>query len=928
MFGWVFLTVLLVLVYLVVPVFAFVAMGRSGRNRDEIARLAAALAAALGKLDTLEADIRALRASPEPPTSAGPAADAGDFSSEPSVEDVPEAPPPEDSSVGADAGPAPVSPQEASVSAPAWAGSEQRARLEESLTSRWMVWLGAATIALGGAFLVKYSVEQGWVGPATRTMLGFLLGVALVAGGEWLRRRPLQKALAAVRPDNVPPALAAAGLFICFASLYAAYALYGLLSPLVAFFALAGVAIVAVGLALLQGWLVALVGLVGGFVTPALVQSQEPSAWVLFSYLIVIEVACLAVARYMVWWWYVAAILTGAAIWPLIWFVSAWRASDVYPLGIYLLALGAIIIGFRRVTGPLFDMQEDGAPGVFLWGRTGADLFTVLVSATVALLMFALLRMANYDSASLVFLFVLCAMYLTAGWRNPALDLLAPVAAAAALLAMVSWHLHGIVVVKDVFSVFVPVFPPGVVPFVTVETGFGVLFGIGGFAALWRAQRPAVWAGVSAATVPMLFAIAYWRVLGFGLDWRWATVALVLAAAALAAATAIARNGGGRNLMTPLGYYAAATAALIGLGMTMTLQNAWLSAALAIELPALGLIALRVPSRELRWLAGFVAAVVLARLALNPNVFDYALGSHPAFGWVLYGYVLPALAFWWAARLFQGTGEDALVTVLDAGALVFCVLFISSEIRISVAGSLVGGRYGLAEQSLHTIAWLSIAYVLRLRDRAAPTRVAYWGSRILLGAAVAQLVGLQLILSNPMSAYLWYRATGASTRYAMFARDAVGDYPVVNLLFIAYAVPAAYVVWFANEFRKQAKPIFAGALDALGFVLAFAYISLEVRRAFQGPVLSATHHSAGEFYAYSVVWLVYALSLLGLGIWFRKSALRYASLVVLLLTVIKVFLFDMADLEGLLRAASFLGLGLCLVGIGYIYQRFVFPRRV
>ncbi len=58
----------------------------------------------------------------------------------------------------------------------------------------------------------------------------------------------------------------------------------------------------------------------------------------------------------------------------------------------------------------------------------------------------------------------------------------------------------------------------------------------------------------------------------------------------------------------------------------------------------------------------------------------------------------------------------------------------------------------------------------------------------------------------------------------------------------------------------------------------------------------------------------------------RIAALRYAFLVVLLETVLKVFLVDMSDLDGLFRALSFLGLGLCLVGIGYTYQRLVFPR--
>ena len=44
---------------------------------------------------------------------------------------------------------------------------------------------------------------------------------------------------------------------------------------------------------------------------------------------------------------------------------------------------------------------------------------------------------------------------------------------------------------------------------------------------------------------------------------------------------------------------------------------------------------------------------------------------------------------------------------------------------------------------------------------------------------------------------------------------------------------------------------------------------------------------------------------------------------VLALVVLKVFIGDMSNLEGLLRIASFVGLGFCLVGIGSLYQRFV-----
>jgi uncharacterized membrane protein len=52
-----------------------------------------------------------------------------------------------------------------------------------------------------------------------------------------------------------------------------------------------------------------------------------------------------------------------------------------------------------------------------------------------------------------------------------------------------------------------------------------------------------------------------------------------------------------------------------------------------------------------------------------------------------------------------------------------------------------------------------------------------------------------------------------------------------------------------------------------------------------------------------------------------------ASGAVIMLTIAKVFLVDMSDLTGIWRALSFIGLGLVLVGIGYLYQHLLFPPR-
>src|SRR3546814_17397953 len=82
-----------------------------------------------------------------------------------------------------------------------------------------------------------------------------------------------------------------------FGSVYAAYGLYDLLAPLIAFLLLALVAFAAFALALLHGPFIAVLALLGGFLTPLLVASPEPAAWGLFAYLLALSAAALAVTQ-------------------------------------------------------------------------------------------------------------------------------------------------------------------------------------------------------------------------------------------------------------------------------------------------------------------------------------------------------------------------------------------------------------------------------------------------------------------------------------------------------------------------------------------------------------------------------------------------------------------------------------------------------
>jgi uncharacterized membrane protein len=887
------------------PILAIVALSRTGTANRRLNALERAGAHMAARLAALEQQIRDRGGEPLHPTAATQTEMA------PAPEPTPVAMPDTGTSENA-AAEAPSAPPAAAKTGSDIADASRG--FEAALASRWLVWLGAIAIALAGTFLVKFAIDNGWLGPVERVSLGFALGAILAAGGEWLRRRPLQRAIANLRPDHVPAALTASGLFVAFASLYAAYALYDLMSPPVAFAALAAVAMAAVGLALLQGRLVALLGLLGAFATPALIEVDSPSAWLLFSYLLPIEIACLALARYRAWWWYAGATLAGVAFWALFWMGTQGATGALVPLGLFMFATfaGCLAVGHghARSTEPIFTAARTELP-------SGADAIGWAGALTVTMLMAMLVLSDRFGTVSLLFIGGLATAALVLGHRRPAYDALPCAVAAAILLLMVAWPMpESVTVPQPLYSLdgdigtlvpHAPLVPAELTDFAIALTGFAALFGLGGFIALWGARRPALWAGLSAIVPVLLLVIAFWRIVGFSLDIRWAVIALAMAAASLFAAGRVEGRRGSDALDGSLGFYAAAVVGFISLGAAMSLKQAWLTVALSLQLPALGWIARRVPATTIRYVAAAIASVVLVRLAFNPRIVEYPLGDSGIFSWILYGYGIPAMSFFLAAILFRDAKAPRLVTLLQAGGLAFGVLLVSWQIRYLVTGPLDSPHYGLLEQSLQTIAWLSTGFALWCHARVGGNRVSHFGARILLALAGAQILLGHLLLANPL-----------------FDRVAVGAYPVANLLGLAYLVPGLFAIGLARAFRETWPDGARRLIAPASIVLLFVYLTLEIKHAFQGPILAFAAISSGEVYAYSAGWLAFAGALLAIGIARRSSPIRHAALAVLLIAVVKVFGFDMADLTGLYRVASFLGLGLSLVGIGYLYQRFVF----
>ncbi len=191
---------------------------------------------------------------------------------------------PEIASTSAAAGPGETSDEARHLPPPLPSAAPQPAAqgFEERIGTRWVVWIGGLALALGGFFLVRYSIEAGLVGPAVRVTLGGLFALALLGSGEWARRKESLSQIAPLPIANIPAILTAAGTAVAFATVYAAYALYDFLAPATAFMLLGIVALGTLATALLHGPALAGLGIAGAFVTPVLVSSDEPNYWALY----------------------------------------------------------------------------------------------------------------------------------------------------------------------------------------------------------------------------------------------------------------------------------------------------------------------------------------------------------------------------------------------------------------------------------------------------------------------------------------------------------------------------------------------------------------------------------------------------------------------------------------------------------------------
>lgn len=664
----------------------------------------------------------------------------------------------------------------------------------------------------------------------------------------------------ATREDpRIAQALAGAGTASAYGTLYIAAALYHLIAPLPAFLLM--IAVTGLGLALAQrhGPPTAVLALAGGFVAPLVAGYNAAGLGPLLLYLALFTASLFGLAIHRGWAWLAVAASAAA---------FAWVTFLLLALGAEELNAPAVFVVLLAV-GASLALPRAGVTQIWL-------RLAPMLAGLVQLLAFA--PALDFSGLAWSLYLVLAAASLFLAWRDAAYLPGALVALALVLLLL---------------TIGLSEPEPRTTQIAAVASA--VLFAGSGLLLLQHARAWAILAlGGIAGPLLLANAIDASRLT----DWQWAL--LELPAAALAGWVSFRRQFETGKRDPGLIGGALSAAILTDTALGQIAGDGWIAVPFAVTALALGGWARRTGDAQVRLLPAFALAAILI-VGIEPLacyvalIVDSAGGAYlpylqlPDLGRIC-RYFLPVLAaaalLLWHRSQFGRLRQAVLVGAIALGLM---LLYHLAKMPLAISSPPLFSTWGFVERALITQAllaggWLSIRHI----------RLPALGM-ILFGLGLVRIAWFDLLLLNPA-----------------FMEQEVGSIALLNAAVIHLALAAAWCWSFAS----------AQLWRWLGMSLALATVCAAVRQAAHGSILTGPV-TTGENYGYSAAFLLLALAWLALGIRSGARDLRLAGLALLTVVTLKVFLIDAAALDGLLRILSFLGLGIALIGIGWVYNRFL-----
>jgi hypothetical protein len=702
-------------------------------------------------------------------------------------------------------------------------------------------WIAGIALVLSAVFLFKYSVEHGWLQPIVRAVFGLVVGITLLIVCE-LRIAQNYRFTA--------NAMHGAGIAILYATLFAMHVLWHLVPSWIAFLGMLLVTAAAVYLSTRRDSVfIALLGLIGGFATPALLSSNENRPLALFSYLLLLNGGISWIAYRKRWPLLTALSVALTAFYQWAW-VDEYLTKGQMPLASGIFAVFALV-----GASSLWDKQADERQRVFR---------VIAQAAAVLPLLFAFFTAvvpeygAQFHVLFGFLMLIALGLAAIAHWRGP------------------EWlhHLGGASVVITFFIWFSVSYTPKSWPW--------ILLWLAAFTALYLAR-------ISYAAAALFFAFT-----ALGIRETSHDVALTGAMFAL-------------------------LAALIAIAL---MKAKPMMAASAIALSSIALMTIAPPLRIL--------------LASHALLFAAIL----FIAWISKKHVLALLAIpFFIAMLLTAkmpTADVRIVFALVPYALFLAYAWLAKESRAAqIAACLASVVFFFpVYDALNDLGYEDFIGLLPL-VQALLLAALFWRGRnvVVAGTALAFFTAaIPLQFNRPWTAVFWaLEATGLAWLYTRAKH--------VGLLVWSFGLAIFVCIWLpADSILQPQRYVFLAAAAAMfvaaylptplraayvtfGTIELFVLMNMEIGRYYEGA-----SSSLAQDLTYTISWAIFAITMLVIGIVMRARAARIAALGLLVVTVLKCFLHDLAQLGGLYRVGSLFGLAVSLVLVGLLLQKFVITR--
>ncbi len=770
-----------------------------------------------------------------------------------------------------------------------------KSQTEFNIGAKLPVWIGSVSLACAGFYLVKYSIEAGLLGPTVRVMLGFLFGMALVAGGRFVADyKKISNAL------RVAQGMVGAGLVTLTFSLYSAVHLHHIISPFTGFCGMSAVVIATMVLALRLGPPVALFGMVGGFLAPALFSAEQENFVGLFSYLIVLYSGLQLVFSRQKWVGLSLLSIAGVFIWALVVLGSPSLSENSSVLALFVLGVSAVTL--FTVRHDIADGEDDTSSY-----SIGQHMSSIIAIGGSSLLLIFLQLKTHFGEVECATSFLLSAGIIGLAYLRPGL-----------YTKVMMGKLFSDILLLAIY-----------LPQTDITSGVlvaSVLLGLYAVPAAFILQASThnekPWAIIQVAAALGVYIVTYAglpKPLGaYDTSLLWGAVSLIGALYATTQASIWIKKS--NDYVIAL--YSLAATSFLSMGLAIVLPLSYWPIALSLEIAAILWIYRSIPVAFLQTIGKVLLSLfVLMNLYIGAWFLLVILNSLIGRGEALpldlrqpedlaLRYFLPALGMGTAYILYSY--QTVKSKIVQDGLVGMALLL------------MVGGLYTTLRMVSHGQDWMPADFIERgaitlmialigmgivevVKQKNNFSHMLFWG-KLLITIAIARIAYFDLLIHNPIA------DQGQN----------VGTLPLLNGVTLTYGsgiVLATYATYLKLGYQrmKSLPQIFKGLI----LIFMFAGISLNVRQIFHGGNLHGLQMDNLELYSYSIVWLLTGICLLAYGIKRSDRTLRIAALAFLSLTIAKVFLIDASELEGLYRIFSFFGLGVSLIGLSVFYTRFM-----